>query len=93
MLILDAFLAHLDLMGVGHGLIHPLIFEAGGSGILHGLSAHVLQGCGQDGIDLVSLVEGDVRGGLAWLLLVVGRVKLVGVFFVQILDHVLQDLG
>ena len=92
-LVLDALLAHLHLVGVGHGVVHPLVLEAGGGCILHCLSAHVLQGSGEDGVDLVRLVEGDVGGGLAWILFVVlGRV-LVARLAVLLLDHILQDLG
>ena len=89
-LILHALLAHLNLVRVRVGLVHPLIFEAVGSGILHGLILHVLQGHWQVDIGGEVFVEWVVRRGLAVEFLVSSDWDLP---FVLLLDHFLQDRG
>ena len=93
MLVLHPLDAHLDLVRVGHGVVHPLLLEAGGGGLFHGGAAHVLEGRRQDGVDLVRLLEGDVGRRLARKISVVGRLVTVELLIVPLLDHVLQDLG
>ena len=88
--VLHALSAQLDLVGVRVGLVHPLILEAVGSSVLHGLSSHVLQGFRQVHISCVVLVEGVIRGSLA---IKVRFSEGVGLLLVLLLDHVLQDLG
>lgn len=58
--VLDALAAHIDLVRVRHCLVHPLVLEAGRSGLLHGCSTHVLQRSRQCRVDLIRLLEGDV---------------------------------
>ena len=55
--ILHALPAHLYLVRVRVGLVHPLIFEAVSSGILHGLILHVLKRHRQVDIDGVVFVK------------------------------------
>ena len=55
--ILHALFAHFYLVWVRVGLIHPLIFEAVGCGIFHGLILHVLKRHRQVDIRGVVFVE------------------------------------
>jgi len=85
--------AHLYLVGVGHGIVHPLVFEAASSCLFHGLSTHILERCCKSSINLVCLFKGNIRRGSSWSISVVdGRVP-IELLVVSLLNHLLQDLG
>ena len=69
--ILHALVAHLNLVWVGEGVIHPLVLEAAGGRVLHRLVAHVFEGRRQHREDLLGLGEGLVVWRHAWALVLV----------------------